>query len=207
MKWLRNTFLLLVFISVLLRYNRLFVYREHWTLRSNSPFSTLTDSRALHDALPGLISHPKEPPSGALPRRDLTPGKIDSRVTQQNIGSTICHPGYSASVRPPLKYTDAMKHRVMRAYGVTDSTHDYELDHLIPLGLGGCPDCEGNLWPQPRNKHPGAQEKDQVEDYLHRQVCSGALSLAEAQEEITSNWYAVYERIHGHGDSAPSKRE
>ena len=207
MKWLRTAFVLLVFISVLLRYNRLSMHREHWTPRSNSPVSTVTDSRALHDALPEVASHPKESPSGSLPRRDLTPGKIDSRVTQQNIGSTICHPGYSASVRPPFKYTNAMKRRVMRAYGVTGSIHDYELDHLIPLGLGGCPDCESNLWPQPRNKHPGAQEKDRVEDYLHRQVCSGALSLAEAQEEIASNWYAVYERIRGHGSSAPRKRE
>jgi hypothetical protein len=26
--------------------------------------------------------------------------------------------------------------------------------------------------------------------------CSGALPLAEAQREIASDWYAVYERIH-----------
>jgi hypothetical protein len=80
-----------------------------------------------------------------------------------------------------------MKHRLMRAYGVAGSIHDYELDHLIPIGVGGCPDCESNLWPEPRNIFPGAREKDEVEDYLHRQVCSGALSLAEAQQEIASN--------------------
>jgi hypothetical protein len=100
-----------------------------------------------------------------------------------------------------------MKHRLMRAYGVTGRIHDYELDHLIPLGLGGCPDCETNLWPQSRNLHPGAKEKDEVEDYLHRQVCSGALPLTEAQKEIASNWYAVYERIHSHAVSAHSKGE
>ena len=89
-----------------------------------------------------------------------------------------------------------MKHRFMRLYGVTGSIHDYELDHLIPLELGGCPDCETNLWPQPRNVFPGAAEKDEVENYLHREVCSGALALAEAQREIAVDWYAVYERIH-----------
>ena len=81
-----------------------------------------------------------------------------------------------------------MKHRLMRAYRVTGSIHDSKLDHLLPLGLGGCcPDCETNLWPQSRNTYPGAEEKDEVEDYLHRQVCSGALPIAEAQEEIASD--------------------
>ena len=135
-------------------------------------------------------------PPGLLPRHDLTPGAIDPRVTQRNIGNTICRRGYTATVRPPFEYTNAMKHRLMRVYGVTGSIHDYELDHLIPLELGGCPDCETNLWPQSRNVFPGAREKDEVEDYLHHQVCSGALPLAEAQREIASDWYAVYQRIH-----------
>jgi hypothetical protein len=90
-----------------------------------------------------------------------------------------------------------MKHRLMRLYRVRGSIHDYELDHLIPLELGGCSDCEANLWPEPRNVFPGASEKDEVEEYLHHQVCSGAMPLAEAQREIAADWYAVYERIHG----------
>ena len=134
-------------------------------------------------------------PPGLLPRRDLTPGAIDPRVTQGNLGDTICRQGYTATVRPPFEYTNAMKHRLMRLYGVMGSIHDYELDHLIPLELGGCPDCESNLWPQPRNVSPGAAEKDEVENYLHREVCSGGLALAEAQREIATDWYAVYERI------------
>jgi hypothetical protein len=135
-------------------------------------------------------------PPGVLPRHDLTPGATDPRVTQSNISNTICRRGYTATVRPPFEYTNAMKHHLMRAYGVRGGIHDYELDHLIPLELGGCPSCETNLWPQPRNVFPGASEKDEVEDYLHHQVCSGALPLAEAQREIASDWYAVYERIH-----------
>jgi hypothetical protein len=135
-------------------------------------------------------------PPGLLPRRDLTPGAIDPRVTQSNLGNTICRRGYTATVRPPFEYTNAMKHRLMRVYGVAGSIHDYELDHLIPLELGGCPDCETNLWPQARNVFPGAAEKDEVENYLHREVCSGGLALAKAQREIAVDWYAVYERIH-----------
>jgi hypothetical protein len=142
-----------------------------------------------------------------LPRHDLTPGAIDPRVTQGNIAKTICRRGYTASVRPPFEYTNAMKHRLMRVYGVTGSIHNYELDHLIPLELGGCPYCQANLWPQPRNVFPGATEKDEVEDYLHHQVCSGVLPLAEAQREIASDWYAVCKRIHSHTTRQRRKRQ
>ena len=81
-------------------------------------------------------------------------------------------------------------------YLVRGSIHDYELDHLIPLELGGCPKCETDLWPEPGNVFPGASEKDEVESYLHDRVCSGGMPLAEAQREIASDWYAVYKRIH-----------
>ena len=138
-----------------------------------------------------------ELPPGVLPRHEFTPGAIDPRVTQSNIRSTICRRGYTKSVRPPFEYTNAMKHRLMRVYGVRGSIHDYELDHLIPLELGGCPDCEANLWPEPRNVFPGASEKDEVESYLHAQVCSGAMPLAEAQRAIAADWYAVYRGILG----------
>jgi hypothetical protein len=83
----------------------------------------------------------------------------------------------------------------MRLYRVSGSIHDYEINHLIPRELGSCPDCEANLWPEPRNVFPGAGEKDEVETYLHAQVCSGAMPLAEAQRAIAADWYAVYERL------------
>ena len=37
--------------------------------------------------------------------------------------------------------------------------------------------------------------KDKVENYLHDQVCSGAMPLQEAQTEIATNWLAVYNRM------------
>jgi hypothetical protein len=146
-------------------------------------------------------------PHGVLPRHDLTPGAIDPQVTQRNIRNTICRRGYTRTVRPPFEYTNAMKRRLMRTYGITGSIHDYELDHLIPLELGGCPDCEANLWPQPRNVFPSANEKDEVEDYLHHQVCSGVLPLAEAQHEIAFDWYAVYKRTRQHTTRPHNQRE
>lgn len=34
-----------------------------------------------------------------------------------------------------------------------------------------------NLWPEAASPKPGFHEKDQVENYLHDQVCSGAISF------------------------------
>jgi len=34
-----------------------------------------------------------------------------------------------------------------------------------------------------------------VENYLHDQVCSGAMSLQDAQTQIATNWLAVYHRM------------
>lgn len=51
-----------------------------------------------------------------------------------------------------------------------------------------------NAFAQP----PGFHEKDEVENWLHRQVCSGAMPLAEAQRRIAGDWHAVYLEIHAH---------
>ena len=45
---------------------------------------------------------------------------------------------------------------------------------------------------------PGFHQKDQVENYLHAQVCSGAETLQQAQQEIATNWLAAYQRMTGH---------
>lgn len=37
--------------------------------------------------------------------------------------------------------------------------------------------------------------QDKVENYLHDQVCSGAMTLRAAQEAIVRDWYAIYLQI------------
>lgn len=135
--------------------------------------------------------------SGSLPDKACTPGAIDPRVTQETVQSTICVKGYTQKVRPPVSVTEKIKQERMQAYGDTDSLKNYELDHLIPLELGGCPDCIANLWPEPYNTPLGAHEKDKVENDLHDRVCNGQLSLTQAQNEIVTDWAAVYKQIQG----------
>jgi hypothetical protein len=71
----------------------------------------------------------------ALPDPVCTPADRDSRVTQDNIASTICAPGWSKEVRPPASVTEPIKKERMRAYGVAAPMGTIELDHEIPIGL------------------------------------------------------------------------
>jgi len=112
-----------------------------------------------------------------LPR---VPGILNPDVTQANIGSTICSHGWTATVRPPVEYTNELKAKQMRAYGETGDASDYQEDHLISLELGGDPTDPRNLWPEP---YPRAAEVDRIENELNGDVCSGALTLAEAQRK------------------------
>jgi len=125
---------------------------------------------------------------GGLPDSACTPGAIFPNATQQ----AICKPGYSRSVR---NVPSSEKDQVYAEYNITHhSTGQYEVDHLVSLELGGSNDI-ANLWPEAASPKPGFHEKDKVENYLHDQVCSGAISLPEAQKEIATNWLAVYNRM------------
>ena len=108
-----------------------------------------------------------------------TPGVLNPDVTQENIRSTICRHGWTDTIRPPVSYTNALKQKQMRQYGETGSLSDYQEDHLISLELGGSPTDPRNLWPEP---YPRASDVDQIENQLNAEVCSGRLSLAEAQQ-------------------------
>jgi hypothetical protein len=107
-----------------------------------------------------------------------TPGVLNPDVTQANIASTVCRHGWTKTIRPPTSYTNALKQKQMREYGVGGAMSDYQEDHLISLELGGHPTDPRNLWPEP---YPRASEVDSMENDLNAKVCSGDLSLTAAQ--------------------------
>jgi len=109
-----------------------------------------------------------------------TPGVLNPDVTQGNINSTICLHGWTKTIRPPTSYTNALKEKQMREYGVGGSTSDYQEDHLVSLELGGHPTDPRNLWPEP---YPRASEVDSIENELNAKVCAGELSLDKAQRK------------------------
>lgn len=127
--------------------------------------------------------------SGALPDPVCTPGAVSQDVRQDNVLATICSSGYTASVRPSVSESQRLKREVMADYGLAG--HDmrlYELDHQIPLELGGDPTSKRNLFPQLWEGENGARAKDRVENALRRDVCSGRRTLADAQHVISIDW-------------------
>lgn len=68
-----------------------------------------------------------------------------------------------------------LRRRIMRIYHA-DRVGCVEVDHLIPLALGGSNDL-GNLWCQ---TGPEAHRKDVLEVRLYRQLRRGAITQAEA---------------------------
>jgi hypothetical protein len=130
------------------------------------------------------LEHRGGPAAGAVLASPVrTPGVLNPEVTQATIGSTICVSGWTRTVRPPVEYTNTLKAKQMRAYRETGALSSYQEDHLISLELGGHPTDPRNLWPEP---YPRASAVDQVENELNAKVCSGSLSLADAQAQESS---------------------
>ncbi len=130
----------------------------------------------------GCMAHNGLPDSACTPGAILTTGTKDA----------ICQPGYSQKVR---NVPDSEKNQVYAEYGIQSHTPgQYEVDHLVSLELGGSNDIS-NLWPELASPKPGFHEKDKVENYLHDQVCSGAIDLKQAQIQIATNWLEVYNQM------------
>jgi hypothetical protein len=122
-----------------------------------------------------------------------TPGAV--RTTDVN---SICHGGSTRQYRPPSSYTTALKRQQLVAYGYadTDPSH-YEEDHLVSLEIGGDGRDPKNLWPEPHNGPDNSFDKDKVENWLHRKVCSGAMTPAEAQSGIRVDWRQYLPQVSG----------
>lgn len=119
-----------------------------------------------------------------------TPGAASAAVTQANIKTTICRTGFTATIRPSQAETGRLKPKAMAAYGLDIKTRPTtELDHLIPLELGGSND-DRNFWAQPSDLpgHAYLNRKDGVEGSLRAAVCAGRTTLAAARNAIAANW-------------------
>jgi hypothetical protein len=140
-------------------------------------------SNSLHD--PRLsLGRPKEPP-----------GVYSTAVSQSNIESTIFVSGWTATVRPPTSYTQALKKRMLESQGLAWSeATKYELDHYVPLALGGDPRSVDNLWLEPWTGDWNARIKDRLERKLQVMVCAGRLTLKMARDAIRDDWKAAYRK-------------
>ena len=130
-------------------------------------------------------------PAAIAPDPTITPGAV--RTTD---AGEIC----STGTRALRQWDRARDDHIMTEYGLPAGPHpDFEIDHLIPLGIGGADD-DKNLWPEPRRSiEPvwNAEAKDRLEWKLRDLVCSGALDAREAQREIADDWTEAYRRYVG----------
>ena len=111
---------------------------------------------------------------------------INPAVTQATIDQTICVPGWTKTVRPSARYAARIKIKVIRELELPEELlNAFELDHRIPLALGGAPSTPTNLELQPWDE---AGEKDAVEACLSRAVCAGKIALDEARRRIWGDW-------------------
>lgn len=134
-------------------------------------------------------------PSPVVPQAQLTPG-----ATFPVTAADVCVRGYSKTVRNvPM----ALKDQVYEEYGIHHrNAGEYEIDHLISLELGGSNSIK-NLWPESYITPINAHTKDALENRLHKLVCSGQLTLPQAQEAISKDWISTYTQYMGH---APQPR-
>jgi hypothetical protein len=185
------------------------------TTSTPTPNPTPTVSAALSNSPSSSPSAPSAAPTSAAnawgpfpvmglqhrpdPNPLVTPGLANPAVTQATIGQTICVSGYSASIRPPSSYTGPLKVQQISAYGYTDTaTTSYEEDHLIALEDGGDPRDPRNLWPEPRvatlpdGLTVGFHVKDVFENWIHTQVCSGAITLDAGRHMLSDDWVGAW---------------
>jgi hypothetical protein len=137
----------------------------------------------LHTATSTFAADPQ------LPNPQLTPGAI---LTTDP--ASVCRSGYSKSVRHT---SGLLKHQIYVEYGIEKNTGHYEIDHLIPLGIGGT-DTRENLWPESRDTKPWNSDlKDRLENYLHVEICAGHIPIKDAQKVIATDWIAAYRKYLG----------
>jgi hypothetical protein len=130
--------------------------------------------------------------AGDLPDASLTPGLANPALTRD----VLCAKGFTT--RSVRNVPAAEKREVYARYGIACGKacgKQYEVDHLIPLTIGGSNDVT-NLWPQPYRGEWSAHVKDKLENKLRPLVCSGKLDLDHAQRAIAEDWIAFYHLVY-----------
>jgi hypothetical protein len=105
-------------------------------------------------------------------------GALDRRVTQNDI---------QQSVRPSAEFSNSVERWMMVEQG-WENAADVELDHIVPLELGGADRDLKNLWLQPLRGPWNARCKDALAAALSKAVCKGDAKLADAQDDIRKDW-------------------
>ena len=144
---------------------------------------------------PRGICHSRAVSTGELlPDPGCTPGAINPTLTEAVLKNPAFRTGCvrNDATSEKDKATTYKWYQIKHPHKNQGPTQTCELDHLIPLYLGGA-DTLDNIWPQcgPSGVHLDDRffkEKDKVELYLGQQVRQGKMDLATAQRGIAEDW-------------------
>lgn len=139
--------------------------------------------------------------AGPLPDPVLTPG-VTRNLTLEQVCTTKWGRDRRAVTANMKAQVYAMYHMKQHSGECALSPRGCEIDHLIPRELGGADDVR-NLWPQPYGGPCNAVNKDRLENWLHKMVCAGKMSLEDAQRAIATDWVAAHRTYVGPIDCAP----
>ena len=99
----------------------------------------------------------------------------------------VCAAGFRTGTIRDVPQSE--KFAVEREYGMAATYYGYsiEIDHIIPLELGGS-NAIGNLFPEPGRGNANYHAKDALENRARDAVCAGRLSLRAARHGFATNW-------------------
>ena len=120
-----------------------------------------------------------------MPNPTLTPGAT-LRVTRED----LCRSGYKS---PARKLPITLKRQIFDRYGLRAGAVGYNVDHLIPVSLGGS-NSPKNIWPQSLSGEWNYHMKNTLERRLYKMVCREAFALEKAQQEIAADWVSAYKK-------------
>ncbi len=111
-------------------------------------------------------------------------------VHQATVATTVCRAGYTKRLRGSF----AARYRAMLLASAAvpkEEWQHWQLDHRVPLALGGAARDASNLSLQPITQ---ARRKDRLEVKLQCLVCTGQVPLHVARREVERDWQAAYHR-------------
>jgi hypothetical protein len=123
-----------------------------------------------------------------LPNNYYTPGKAD-KVDQKQ----LCAATFESSVKP---LADWQKNTALERYGVRPESFNGEMEHLVPVSLGGSNDPD-NLYVFHAQGEYTLEAKQRLAAKLHELVCDGKMSVKQAQDVFKKDWTKGYKQYVG----------